>query len=169
MLIKYIKIEKIKKPIITKKWINWLNDKEVTKYSCQRLYKHTIDTQKDYLKKKIKEKKTVFFKLLFKKNKIGIIVLTKIDNYHKNCEINYLIGDKSFWGKGVATHCIKLVLKYAFNNLKMKKIYTCIYSNNLASKKALMKNHFKIEGILKDFYKFKSRRVDKIYLGISKK
>ena len=52
MLIKYIKIEKIKKPIITKKWVNWLNDKEVTKYSCQRLYKHTIDTQKDYLKKK---------------------------------------------------------------------------------------------------------------------
>ena len=170
LLLKYINIRKLDKQKKKKKWVNWLNNKEVTKYSCQRLYKHTINSQKKYLKEKMKEKKTLFFQVLFKKNKIGVIVLTKIDHYHKNCEINFLIGEKFFWGKGIATYIIKLIVKYAFSSLKMKKIYTCIYANNLASKKALIKNNFKVEGVLKDFYKFKpNQRVDKIYFGLLKK
>ena len=169
MIIKDIKIKRSIKPTVTKDWINWLNDHEVTKYSCQRLFKHSFKTQNNYVKKKINEKKTIFFHIFFKKKKIGIIVLTKIDKFHQNCEINYLIGDKLYWGRGIATHIIKLTSKYAFNYLKMKKIYTCIYSNNIASKKALIKNNFKIEGSLKSFYKFGSNRIDKIYLGLTKK
>ena len=157
MIIKDIKIKRSIKPTVTKDWINWLNDHEVTKYSCQRLFKHSFKTQNN------------FFSYIFQKKKIGIIVLTKIDKFHQNCEINYLIGDKLYWGRGIATHIIKLTSKYAFNYLKMKKIYTCIYSNNIASKKALIKNNFKIEGSLKSFYKFGSNRIDKIYLGLTKK
>ena len=57
LLLKYINIKKLDKPTITKKWVSWLNNKEVTKYSCQRLYKHTINSQKKclYAKKNIKK------------------------------------------------------------------------------------------------------------------
>ena len=70
----------------------------------------------------------------------------------------------------MVTYIINVVTKYAFKNLKIKKIYTGIYSNNLGIKKALLKNKFKIEGVFKKFYKFNSRkRIDKIFLGLLKK
>ena len=49
----------------------------------------------------------------------------------------------------------------------MKKIFTWCFSNNTGSKKALLKNNFKIEGVIKKFYKYNStKRVDRIYLGL---
>jgi len=44
------KIIKIPKNI--NKWVSWLNDKIVTKYSSKRLQKHTIKSQKNFIKKK---------------------------------------------------------------------------------------------------------------------
>ena len=167
---KNIQLKKFKKPKITKKWISWLNDKEVTRFSDQRLSNHTFKSQNKYLKNKINENKTIFFKVYLNKNEIGIIVLTNINKFHKSCEINYLIGEKNIWNKGVATYIINVVIKYAFKKLKIKKIYTGVYSNNIGSKKALLKNKFKIEGVSKGFYKFNSqKRIDKIFFGLLKK
>ena len=36
-IIKNIQLKKFKKPKIIKQWISWLNDKEVTRFSDQRL------------------------------------------------------------------------------------------------------------------------------------
>ena len=47
--IRIIKIHKIPKQI--KDWVNWLNDKEVTKFSNQRYKFHTIQTQKKFIAK----------------------------------------------------------------------------------------------------------------------
>ncbi len=165
-LLKKIKIKKYKNPNITKKWISWLNDKEITKYSDQKHRLHTPKTQKKYLES-LKKNNTVFFKIYLDEKEIGNIILTKIDDYNKNCEIGYMIGEKTLWGKGVATFVIGLALKYAFKTLKMKKIFTWCFSNNTGSKKALLKNNFKIEGVIKKFYKYNStKRVDRIYLGL---
>ena len=117
-----IKLIKYKNPYITKNWIKWLNDKEVTKYSDQRFKKHTFISQRKYLKK-LKANNTVFFKIYFKQKEIGNIFLTNIDENNENCEIAYLIGEKSLWNKGIATFIVKLMIKYAFKNLKIKKIY----------------------------------------------
>ena len=165
-ILRYIKLQKIVNPTVNKTWIKWLNDKDVTKFSDQRFIKHTIISQRKYIKTLVKNN-TVFFKVLYKKNVIGNIFLTKIDEKNKNCEIGYLVGEKSFWRKGIATYIIAKVIDYAFKKLKLKKIYTWCYSNNIGSKKALIKNNFKIEGRIKEFYKFnKNQRVDKIYLGL---
>lgn len=166
--LKKIEIIKYKTPYITKKWVNWLNDKEVTKFSDQRFIKHNLSTQSKYIKD-LKNKNTVFFKIYFENNEIGNIFLTQIDKNNKNCSIGYLIGIKSLWNKGIATYVIKLTIKYAFNILKIKKIYSWCYSNNIGSKKVLIKNGFKIEGVLKKYYQFsKDKRVDKIFFGLYK-
>ncbi len=165
-ILNYIKLQKIINPSISKNWVKWLNDKDVTKFSDQRFIKHTIKSQRKYITSLIKNN-TVFFSIFYKKKNIGNIFLTKIDEKNENCKIGYLIGEKSFWKKGIATFVIGKVIDYAFMKLKLKKIYTWCYSNNIASKKALIKNNFKIEGRIKEFYKFsKNQRVDKIYLGL---
>ena len=165
-ILKHIKLIKYKKPFVSQNWIRWLNDKDVTKYSDQRFIKHTLNSQKKYIKI-LMENNTIFYKIFYKNEEIGNIFLTRIDQNNKNCEVGYLIGEKKLWGKGIATYVVGIVIDYAFKRLKLKKIYSWCYENNIGSKKALMKNNFRIEGKIKKFYKFsKTRRVDKIYLGL---
>lgn len=165
-ILSHIKLKRFANPLISKKWIKWLNDEDITKYSDQRFKIHTINTQKKYIKNLCKGN-SIFFKIYYKNEEIGNIILTSIDKNNDSCEIGYLIGEKKYWNKGIATYVIKLVVSFAFKELKIKKIISWCYSNNIGSKKALLKNKFKIEGRLKKFYKFNNnKRVDKIYFGL---
>ena len=165
-----LKLRIIKKCIISQDWIRWLNDKEVTKYSDNRLKKHSKSSQKEFLKKKLKDKTCILYKIIYEKKPIGIIEISKINNFHKTCEFTYMIGEKKYWNKGIGTKFITLALKIAFNKLSMVKVNVGIYGNNKGSEKILIKNGFKREGKLHNYYKFsKSRRVDRILFGITKK
>ena len=165
-ILKHIRLKKFTNPSITKKWIKWLNDKIVTKYSDQRHKVHSISSQKKYISNLLKSN-SIFFKIYFKNQEIGNIILTNIDKNNENCEIGYLIGEKKFWNKGVASFVISQIVEFAFKKIKIKKIISWCYSNNIGSKKVLLKNKFKIEGRLKKFYKFTdNKRVDKIYFGL---
>ena len=52
-----VKIIKLKSYSHIKKWVSWLNDKDVTKFSEQRFTKHTESSQKKFIKKKTKRQK----------------------------------------------------------------------------------------------------------------
>ena len=56
---------------------------------------------------------------------------------------------------------------------KIHKIFAGVYGNNISSIKVLMKNKFKIEGKLTNFYNFKVKkkqiRIPKIILGLNLK
>ena len=165
-----LKLTIIKKCIINQDWIGWLNDKDVTKYSNNRLKKHSRSSQRKFLKRKLKDKTCILYKIIYEKKSIGIIEISKINNFHKTCEFTYMIGEKEYWNKGIGTKFITLALKIAFNNLSMEKVNVGIYGNNKGSEKILMKNGFKREGKLQNYYKIsKSKRVDRILFGIIKK
>lgn len=65
-------------------------------------------------------------------NKIGPI--NRINNF---ADVGLIIGDKSFGNKGFATEALKLIVDYAFNKLKIRKLTAGIYANNIGSIKAL--------------------------------
>jgi ribosomal-protein-alanine N-acetyltransferase len=70
---------------------------------------------------------------------IGIISLKNIDLINKKANLGYWIGEE-FWGKGVATECVKLVIGYGFTELKLDKVSACVYPENKASIRVLEKN-----------------------------
>jgi len=47
------------------------------------------------------------------------------------------------------TQAVKLVTKFGFEKLKLRRIYAYIFSFNKASMRVLEKNGYKLEGILK--------------------
>ena len=75
---------------------------------------------------------------------IGLILQN--DVYRKSAELGYWIGEP-FWGKGIATEAVKSIVRYAFENLKLKRIYAGTFEYNLGSMKTLEKNGFQKEGI----------------------
>lgn len=77
---------------------------------------------------------------------IGLIL--QKDVYRKSAEIGYWIGEP-FWGKGIVTKAIELIVEYAFEELKLIRIYAGVFEYNTASMKVLEKNGFQKEGISK--------------------
>ena len=140
--IKIIKLVKVPKNI--NKWVGWLNNKKVTKYSNQKNKKHTFYSQKKFIESKLNSKTNIIFKINLDKKFVGVLELSLINNIKKDCQISYMIGDVKNWGKGIATRAISLAIIYSKKKLYLKKVYSGIDKKNLASKKVLLKNKFLI-------------------------
>lgn len=101
----------------------------------------------DFTKKEITQ---LTFAIEFNGSFCGIISLgLKTDVYQKNGELGYWIGEE-FWGKGITSKAVDLIIDYGFHQLKLERIFAGIFSNNLGSMKVLEKNNFSKEGVFKN-------------------
>ncbi|MBM3199472.1 GNAT family N-acetyltransferase [Candidatus Woesearchaeota archaeon] len=80
---------------------------------------------------------------------VGVIDLFKIDWKNKNAELGYWLG-KKYWGKGLMTESVKLMLGFAFEDLNLHKVKADLFENNHGSKKVLEKSGFNLEGKIKE-------------------
>lgn len=96
-----------------------------------------------------KEDPPVSFGIEYNGDLAGVAGLVlQYDIYRKSAEIGYWIGEP-YWNKGIATHAVKLIIAYAFDTLKLLKLYCGVFDTNTASQKVVEKCGFEKEGILK--------------------
>ena len=99
------------------------------------------------LKLQKKKKKTgINFAIDINGKVIGSIGLDKIE-VHK-AEMGYWLGEK-YWGQGIMTSAVKLVTKYGFTKLGLRRIYADVFPFNKASARILEKAGYKYEGRLR--------------------
>ena len=133
---------------------------------------YTLKSAQDYIKicqKKWKNKEEAQFGIEDKDTGkiIGMIGLMNLDFKSKKAEVGYWLG-KKYWGKGIAKEALILILKFAFSNLKLNRIYAKVKSKNISSSKLLEKCNFKLEGRLRKDGKFKGKWDDLLIFGILK-
>ena len=161
-------LKKISSKNITLDYIKWMNDPEVVQFTEQKYKRHTRKNISFFLKKTNKDNLSEIYGIFFQKILIGTIKIGKINKIHKTAEISYIIGNKKFWNKGIATIIVKKVCDYIFKKLKLKKIIAGTYSVAKSSQKILLKNGFKLEGVLKKQIFFKNKRIDLHFYGRAK-
>lgn len=100
---------------------------------------------------RIINKKEYHFAIVLKTENrvIGAIALMAIDWKNKNAELGYWLG-KRYWGKGFTTEAVKLILRFAFEKLKLRRIHAFSFEENIASRRVLEKCGFKLEGIMRE-------------------
>ncbi|MCO5950674.1 GNAT family N-acetyltransferase [Mucilaginibacter flavidus] len=77
----------------------------------------------------------------------GVVGITmRNDVYRKAPLIGYWLGE-AYWGCGIMTQAVKLVVDYAFANLDITRLQAGIFSTNPASMRVLEKAGFIKEGI----------------------
>lgn len=65
-----------------------------------------------------------------------------------NAEIGYWIGE-SYWGNGYGTEAVRLLVRYAFDELKLIHVYASVFERNKTSMRVLEKSGFHLEVIIK--------------------
>lgn len=87
----------------------------------------------------------VTFGITYKGELAGCIGLVpQTDVYRLSAEIGYWVGEP-FWGRGIATRAVQLITRYGFEVLGLLRIYSGVFSFNVASQRVLSKAGYKLE------------------------
>ncbi len=80
---------------------------------------------------------------------IGSITAVKVDCINKTVALGYCFGSK-WWNRGFATECLKRVIKFFFEQVKVETIYGSHLVANVASGKVMKKAGMTYEGTLRN-------------------
>ena len=83
---------------------------------------------------------------------IGTIGLHKVDWKNRNAELGIAIWKKEYWGRGYGTDAIKALLKYAFHELNLHRVYLRVYNFNKRAIRCYEKAGFKKEGVMREAF-----------------
>ena len=113
-------------------------------------YPYTLKDANNYIQAAIKDDPSArLFAIDLDGLAIGSIgAIFKDDVYRMNVEIGYWLAEE-FWGKGIATASISLIVRYIFDNFDTIRIYAEAFSDNIASHRSLEKAGFRKEGVFK--------------------
>jgi len=96
---------------------------------------------------------------------IGAVALNRVDTKHRCAEAGYWLG-KKYWGKGIMTEALRLLLQFGFEELKLYRIFAMAMGPNIGSRRVLEKCRFTQEGILRQAVLRYGKRRDFINYGI---
>jgi len=128
--------------------VDWLNDKEVTKYSEQRLKYHTIQTQVDYLSLVHKQGYNKIWLIVIREGPDIGSITAYCDAYNLVANLGILIGDRDSWGKGFGYEAWSAVMDYCCNDLEMRKIECGMMAKNASMKKLAERSGMVLEGVV---------------------
>jgi len=107
---------------LTNKYVDWLNDSEVVKYSEQRHKLHTLSTCREYYES-FKNQSNLFLVILIKDNleHVGNITVL-IDKNNLVADVAILIGEKTVWGEGYGKEAFVGIMNYLLQNSVVRKV-----------------------------------------------
>lgn len=99
---------------------------------------------------------------------VGSVYLRDIDKQHKKCEFGIFIGEESCRGKGIGSSAAKLIIDYAFQELKLNRVFLRVFAQNPRAIKSYEKAGFKHEGTFRDDVIIDGVAYDMVFMAILK-
>ena len=140
-----IKLRKIKKSDI-EYFLRWWKDKDIIKLTSG-FYEKSNEVLTNYFLNIFKNTKDHHYIIQYGRKVIGHVALN-----HKSIntfEIQIVIGEKKYWGKGLGSETIKIAVKRAFEKLEYTKAYLEVRPDNFRAIKAYESCGFLKKGLKK--------------------
>ncbi len=153
---------------VNENYRRWVNDPEVTRFLEIRYVPHSLDNIRKYVEMMDGNPDEIFLAICLKDDgkHVGNIKLGPINRIHRFADVSLLIGEKSIWGRGVATEAIRLLARFAFDVLNLHKLKAGCYAENKGSAKAFLKAGFTPEGILRKQWQVNGEYQDELLFGL---
>ena len=136
--------------------VEGMNNLNVSKNLVPVPYPYKKKDAKDFVNKKIEEwskrkKKDYLFFIELKSEKkvIGAIGLHKVDEFAGIATTGSWISEK-YWKKGYITEAKIIVNEFAFDKLKLRRLNSEVFADNVASNKTQQKMGYELEGIMRE-------------------
>jgi RimJ/RimL family protein N-acetyltransferase len=151
-----------------------MNDQEVCKYNSHGLFPYTKEEEKAW-HRKIENNEVVAWAVIGKTSinannlkpgdelhpggfwedaryyvHIGNVSLQSINWINRSAEFAIILGEKSWWGQGVATEALQILINHGFNKLNLHRIWSGTAAENIGMLRVFKKLNMEHEGTFKD-------------------
>lgn len=161
-----IRIEILKEEDVTSKYLDWYKSKEVIRFSDNQYRNFSLDSQINYVNDCLKNEDLELYGIFDDTKHIGNICISGLKSFHSRAEISYVIGDTTYWGKGIASKAVNLMIKVGIEKYSLNKLFAGTSSKNKASQKVLLNSGFELEGIRKDHLFYNNQWQDQYDYGL---
>ena len=136
-----------------KKFVEWVNDPEVTEGLTLFLPMSSVDEDKwfETIMKNPQEEKPLVIEMKDGDDYrlIGNSGFLEFDWIARSAEVGIMIGDKSVWNQGYGTEVMALLLRHGFQTLNLNRICLRVYDNNKRAIRTYEKAGFVHEGCMR--------------------
>jgi len=152
-------------------YLFWLRDYEVIRSMNLPSYWEPVafETIKRYVEGQIASPTDQFFALYEKASEsfIGTLRAAYIDWRTRETSLGILIGPREMWGRGLGSDAIRMLCRYLFDQVGLRRIEAGLMGSNRGMLKVFERCGFKLEGRLrnKDLTR-EGEYVDHLYLGL---
>ncbi len=153
-------------------YLRWMNDPQVTRtigrfdyllpVSRAKLLRYFDDIDTD---------NTVFLGIHVRSRPggttrlVGTLKLYDLDALARRASLGIMVGDRTVWGRGIASSAIRAACRYVFGVLGFGKITAGYLASNMGMHKAFRRNGFRVEGRLRRHVFFAGRLDDHVMVG----
>lgn len=133
--------------------MTWVNDPKVV-FNFQNFdMKITREAEIAYLEKILTSNDDKLFAVETEnRTYLGNAGLHGLSSKNRLGRVALIIGNKKFWGKGYGQNAMRELIKYAFDECRLNKIWLIVDKENEKARHIYEKVGFKIEGILEEEY-----------------
>ncbi len=97
---------------------------------------------------------------------IGFIGLFDLFQNHGDTLVAIALGERANWGKGYGTDAMRIMLRYAFNELNLRRVGLIVFEYNPRAIRSYEKAGFTPEGRVRERILRDGKRWDFLYMGI---
>jgi len=147
----------------------WSSDSEYSRLlDWDPARRFSIKTTQKWIEKQYENDDSYSFaiRILADDRVIGGIGLDGIRWTHGDTFVGIGIGDRDLWGKGYGTDAMKIILRYAFTELNLRRVTLDVFEYNQRGVKSYEKAGFVYEGRERGQILREGRRWDVLYMGI---
>ncbi len=103
----------------------WLNDHKVCSGNTHAVYPYSTEEAVNFIRQSRGRRDAIVLAIVEKERRrhIGNVSLQSINFIARSAELAILLGEKESWGKGIGTEASFLMIRHAFLNLNMHRVY----------------------------------------------
>jgi len=146
---------------------SWINDRETVLYNAP--YQPISDLEhRSWYESLFANRDCVFFVIrrISDNQAIGSCQLHSIHPVHRNAELRIRIGEEANRGQGFGTEALRLLLKFAFDDLNLERVYVHVFATNTAAIRVYEKIGLVHEGVLRKAAYINGEYLNLIVMGI---
>ena len=157
---------------VTKEYLRWLADPEVTRYLDVRFQKpQTEQAILDYVSSFYGQVERYAWAICLRETRtmVGTATIPRVDRIHLTAGIGLMIGDQRAWGTGAGPQALELIVEFAFESLRLRRLAEHNVAINHRSNFMLRRAGFRHEGTLRSAYRLSMDRdewVDGLEFGL---
>lgn len=129
--------------------VDWMNDREVTRWLAAIGEPPTLEDEQDWYDRRRADPDSVMWAIETAEGRLVGNVELRITPAARRAEMGIVVGDKSVWNRGYGTGTVRMVLRYAFEELELNRVDLTTDEANYRAIRCYEKCGFQREGLLR--------------------